>query len=444
MEPEARFKIDELAGATGLSRRTIHHYIAEGLIPRAKGGAGPAAYYDEEHYLRLRLLTRLKDMGLSLSTIRDLLDDLSLEEMREVVDLPGELDYRAIWGHLAMMRSEGADRGPGIHVEAARAAASPPAGRRFFRDRRSREPEGAQDLALFLSPPEGWDDDASTIRRDASFVNRLTAERASVEAESSPSRSVTPRVSRFLVEAGLIEEEDLRRARQEASARGDRLEHYLVTNNLVSEEDLVRLISERYEVPMVELDDLDVPDSVIDLVPVDIVYRYHVFPIDLERNVLKVAMADPTDVVAIDDLKFVTGLRIQPVVASERAIADAIDIAYADAYAEYHERAALMFTLEPTSPDGIEFEREGEPLHAGFDSQPWHRVRVSSDLEISYRESPDPLTRKKLRQLLEFVRRLFRLEISVETYDPDRAAGAPRRSQGIRERQRERQQEEED
>ena len=72
MEPEARFKIDELAEATDLSRRTIHHYIAQGLIPRARGGAGPAAYYDEEHYLRLRAISRLKEMGLSLLGFRHL------------------------------------------------------------------------------------------------------------------------------------------------------------------------------------------------------------------------------------------------------------------------------------------------------------------------------------------------------------------------------------
>jgi hypothetical protein len=84
-----------------------------------------------------------------------------------------------------------------------------------------------------------------------------------------------------------------------------------------------------------------------------------------------------------------------------------------------HHIAAMM---SPTAYHGVTAThsgREDEPLHPEMDSQPWRRVRVSSDLEISYRDSDDPLTKKKLRHLLEFVHRLFRLERSWEGRTPE-------------------------
>jgi DNA-binding transcriptional MerR regulator len=311
VEPEAQFKIDELAEATDLSRRTIHHYIAEGIIPRARGGAGPAAYYDEEHYLRLRILTRLKGMGLSLSTIRDSLNDLSLEEMREVLGLPEDLDYRAIWAHVAMKRSGTPES---FRVEEA-------------------ELNETQDFA-------GWD--------------------------GPPPDASAPR--------GLMRK--IGRARQ---ARRDKIQASKVEVDLLSQD----------------------------------VYPHFSAPGSIRR-----------------DSEFVDGLARQQPPESEESPRTRHEQPVDDSTAprmdasleeleDKHHIAAMMTPAAYHRGTAARTSREDEPLHPEMDSQPWRRVRVSSDLEISYRESDDPLTRKKLRHLLDFVHRLFRLERSWEGRTPE-------------------------
>jgi len=144
-------------------------------------------------------------------------------------------------------------------------------------------------------------------------------------AEQRPRRRLTTRLGQLLLDHGLLSEEDLNKALVEQSGSGERLGHYLVENGMVEEGDLVRLLSEQYGVPAADLDDFEVPKSVRELVPGDMARRYLVVPVGVNGRALDVAMVDPTDVVAIDDLKFATGLRIQPMVASERAVKEAID-----------------------------------------------------------------------------------------------------------------------
>jgi len=149
-------------------------------------------------------------------------------------------------------------------------------------------------------------------------------------AEQRPQRRLTTRLGQLLLDHGLLGEDDLTKALEEQSGSGERLGHYLVENGMVEEGDLVRLLSEQYGVPAADLDDFDAPKSVMELVPGDMARRYLVVPVDVNGRALDVAMVDPTDVVAIDDLKFATGLRIQPMVASERAVKEAINRIYGE------------------------------------------------------------------------------------------------------------------
>lgn len=86
-----RLTIRDLERESGLSRRTIHFYAQEGLLP-APAGAGPSSTYGEEHLLRLRLIPTLKTAGLRLDRIGCALDGLSLAEMRWLVHLAPEAD----------------------------------------------------------------------------------------------------------------------------------------------------------------------------------------------------------------------------------------------------------------------------------------------------------------------------------------------------------------
>jgi len=146
--------------------------------------------------------------------------------------------------------------------------------------------------------------------------------------EQRPQRRLTTRLGRLLIDNGLITEEALNAALEDQAASGERLGHYLVEKNLVQESDLVRLLSDQYGVPAADIDELEVLSNLLELVPAEMARRYLVVPVQVDDKVLEVAMVDPTDVVAMDDLKFATGLRIQPMVASERAVKEAIERLY--------------------------------------------------------------------------------------------------------------------
>ena len=80
--------------------------------------------------------------------------------------------------------------------------------------------------------------------------------------------------------------------------------------------------------PPADLETIDVSHQVLTLVPQEMAKRYMVVPLAMEGSVLNLAMLDPTDVVAIDDIEFATGLRVQPLVGSERAVIEAIGRLY--------------------------------------------------------------------------------------------------------------------
>ena len=149
-----------------------------------------------------------------------------------------------------------------------------------------------------------------------------------VAADQRPQRRLTTRLGRLLVDNGLISEEALDDALEDQAASGERLGHYLVEKNLVQESDLVRMLSDQYGVPAADIDNLEVLSSILELVPAEMARRYLLVPVKADEKMLEVAMVDPTDVVAMDDLKFATGLRIQPMVASERAVTAAIERLY--------------------------------------------------------------------------------------------------------------------
>lgn len=81
------YTISELERVSGIPRRNIHFYVQQGVIPSPEG-AGSAAYYTEEHLLRLKLVLRMRDSHLKLSGIREALDAMSLDEMRSLLEAP--------------------------------------------------------------------------------------------------------------------------------------------------------------------------------------------------------------------------------------------------------------------------------------------------------------------------------------------------------------------
>ncbi len=131
-----------------------------------------------------------------------------------------------------------------------------------------------------------------------------------------------------LVSEGLISPEQLQKALTEQRGSTDKLGTILVRLNLVTEDSLVAFLSKQYNVPSISLSKLDVEPELLKLVPEQIARKHEVLPIKRQGNVLTLAMADPTNVFALDDVGFMTNLQIQPMVASQGALRKAIDRFY--------------------------------------------------------------------------------------------------------------------
>jgi type IV pilus assembly protein PilB len=132
------------------------------------------------------------------------------------------------------------------------------------------------------------------------------------------------RLGELLLRDHMISAEQLQRAQEESRRSGDRLGNSLVKLGAIQEEDLTQFLSRQYGVPAINLSEFDIEPEVIALVPKDVAVRHKVVPVNRAGNSLIVAMADPSNILAIDDLKFVTGYNIEVVVASEVALAQTI------------------------------------------------------------------------------------------------------------------------
>lgn len=132
----------------------------------------------------------------------------------------------------------------------------------------------------------------------------------------------------YLVKNGLLSEDQLRDAVKEKQDTGQRLISILNGRNYVSESKLLAQLSNLYRMEVVDLDYVIPDEKVLGRIPAEKAYHYEVLPIDIKGRYLTVAMVDPTDINAIEDLRFITGKEINPVLASESSIRDALDRYY--------------------------------------------------------------------------------------------------------------------
>ncbi len=144
------------------------------------------------------------------------------------------------------------------------------------------------------------------------------------------------KIANHLLESSLISQEQLELAVSEQSKGGGSLGYNLVKTGAISERAFSEFLSQTYNVPAVDLDELEPDEHSIELIPSEVATKFQVVPIKREGRVLTVAMANPDNIFAIDDIKFITGLEVRPVVATETAIKRAIDRFYesADSLAE--------------------------------------------------------------------------------------------------------------
>jgi type IV pilus assembly protein PilB len=138
------------------------------------------------------------------------------------------------------------------------------------------------------------------------------------------------RLGELLVRENLISVQQLRKAQEEQQKTGTRIGTALIKVGAIEESKLTDFLSKQYGVPAINLKEFDVEPDIIKLVPKDVAEKHLVVPVNRAGSALIVAMCDPSNIYAVDDLKFLTGYNIEAVVASEPAIREAIERYYAE------------------------------------------------------------------------------------------------------------------
>ncbi|MGE0591532.1 MAG: type IV-A pilus assembly ATPase PilB [Vicinamibacterales bacterium] len=139
------------------------------------------------------------------------------------------------------------------------------------------------------------------------------------------------RIGELLLKEKRITPEQFQEALNHQRQHGGKLGFNLVKLGFVRDEEITALLSRQYGVPSIVLSGFDIDPTVIKLVPAETAQKYQIVPLSRSGATLTIAMTDPTNVFAMDDIKFMTGCNVEPVVASETAVADAIQKYYSKA-----------------------------------------------------------------------------------------------------------------
>ena len=170
------------------------------------------------------------------------------------------------------------------------------------------------------------------------------------------------RIGELLLKEKRITPDQLQQALNHQKANGGKLGHNLVRLGLVKDEDITALLSRQYGVPSINLAQFEIDPAVVKLIPSDTAQKYEIVPLSRSGATLTIAMTDPTNVFAMDDVKFMTGYNVEPVVASETAVLQAI-LKY---YPTVVKPASIVQVSGPSTLDAA--SRSLEELQASLDS----------------------------------------------------------------------------
>ena len=136
------------------------------------------------------------------------------------------------------------------------------------------------------------------------------------------------RIGELLLQEELLTPEQLEQALLEQSRNGTRLGYCVVAMGYVTEEQLTEVLARQFQVEAVDLSEIEIDPKILRLIPAEFASKHLVFPLRRVGRTLTVAMADPTDLNVMDDLKFITRFDIEPVVAGEYSLRQAIERYY--------------------------------------------------------------------------------------------------------------------
>ncbi len=163
---------------------------------------------------------------------------------------------------------------------------------------------------------------------------------------ASPTASGTERIGDLLVREGLITKDQLDKALQEQKQSGTRVGYNLVKLGFVQEIELTKTLARQYKMPAVDLSRFEVDPKVVRLIPGDLALKNLVLPLKREGRTLTVAMADPTNIAVIDDLKFITRYDIFPVIAGEFTLRNALEKVFESSDEHMNELLGTIADME--------------------------------------------------------------------------------------------------
>jgi type IV pilus assembly protein PilB len=174
------------------------------------------------------------------------------------------------------------------------------------------------------------------------------------------------RLGELLVRENLISLQQLQKAQEESRKSGNRLGYALTKLGYIAESDLTNFLSKQYGVPSINLSDFEIDPDVLKLIPKDVAKKHLCIPINRAGASLIVAMADPSNIFAIDDLKFLTGYNIEVVVAAEASIEEAIVRYYETKQVSYDEVMSgfdeneIAFGEDSEDVNSIDLEKQSQ------------------------------------------------------------------------------------
>ena len=164
---------------------------------------------------------------------------------------------------------------------------------------------------------------------------------------------MSTRLGDVLVKQGLLTTAELDRALEHQRRNGGRLGTTLTDLGFVDDLAIVQALSKQYDVPAVDIKNTEIDAEAVRLVPLQVAIRYQVLPLKRVGTSLTIAISDPTNIMALDEIKFMTGLRVEPVIAAEADIRESIENYYGN-----EQSLELQKVYDELAAEGEEYELE--------------------------------------------------------------------------------------
>jgi len=206
---------------------------------------------------------------------------------------------------------------------------------------------------------------------------------------------MSQKIGELLLKHNLITQQQLDEALKLQKQSGGKIGSILLRQGVITEQQLLQFLSEQFNIPAIKLSEFKIDPEVLKLIPAEVAKKYNIMPIALKNSTLVVAMVDPTNIFAIDDIKFLTGYRVEPMIASENAILSALDIYY------------------QTAPAGL------ETLLSSFDTEGVEYIDTEDEIDVGSlaRESQDAPVIKLVNAILADAVEKRASDIHIEPYE---------------------------